>query len=157
MSVTGLEVFDATVQKTNAWLKRLMEILESDDRHLAYLALRATLHALRDRLTVEEAAELAAQLPMLVRGFYFEGWDPTGKPVRDRHLDAFLARIWRELPPGAPVDPEPAARAVFRLLAERIAEGELEDVRHVLPGEVRELWGDGRRGETVSASDQTVR
>jgi uncharacterized protein (DUF2267 family) len=157
MSVTGLEVFDATVQKTNAWLKRLMEILESDDRHLAYLALRATLHALRDRLTVEEAAELAAQLPMLVRGFYFEGWDPTGKPVRDRHLDAFLARIWRELPPGTPVDPEPAARAVFRLLAERIAEGELEDVRHVLPGEIRELWGDGRRGEAVSASDQIVR
>jgi uncharacterized protein (DUF2267 family) len=157
MSVTGLEVFDATVQKTNAWLKRLMEILVSDDRHLAYLALRATLHALRDRLTVEEAAELAAQLPMLVRGFYFEGWDPTGKPVRDRHLDVFLARIWRELPPGTPVDPEPAARAVFRLLAERIAEGELEDVRHVLPGEVRELWGDGRRGEAVSASDQIVR
>jgi uncharacterized protein (DUF2267 family) len=77
--------------------------------------------------------------------------------VRDRHLDAFLARIWRELPPGTPVDPEPAARAVFRLLAERIAEGELEDVRHVLPGEIRELWGDGRRGEAVSASDQIVR
>jgi uncharacterized protein (DUF2267 family) len=151
MSVTGLEVFDATVHKTNAWLKRLMEILDSQDRHLAYLALRATLHALRDRLTVEEAAELAAQLPMLVRGFYYEGWDPTGKPVRDRHLDQFLARIWQELPPSAPIDPEPAARAVFRLLAERIADGEVEDVRHILPAEVRELWGDRRpRAAAVS-------
>jgi uncharacterized protein (DUF2267 family) len=156
MSVTGLEVFDATVHKTNAWLKRLMAILDTQDRHLAYLAMRATLHALRDRLTVEEAAELAAQLPMLVRGFYYEGWDPTGKPVRQRHADEFLARIWRELPPGAPIDPEPAARAVFRLLAERVAEGEVEDVRHILPAEIRELWGERRPGEAAVGGERGV-
>ena len=150
MSITGLDVFDATVHKTNAWLKRLMEIGGWQDRHLAYVALRATLHALRDRLTVEETAQLAAQLPMLVRGFYYEGWDPTGAPARDRHQEAFLARIWRELPPGAPMDPEPVARAVFRLLSERVADGEIDDVRHVLPAEIRELWPAAPVGEPVT-------
>ena len=68
MSTTGLPVFDTTVQETNLWLKAIMEGLHTDDRHLAYVALRATLHALRDRIGPENAVHLAAQLPMLVRG-----------------------------------------------------------------------------------------
>ena len=152
MSVTGLEVFDATVHKTNAWLKRLMAIGGWEDRHLAYAGLRATLHALRDRLTVEETAELAAQLPMLVRGFYYEGWDPTGKPTRDRTQEEFLARIWRELPPNSPMEPDAVARAVFRLLSERVAEGEIDEVRHILPEDIRELWPTAAVAEAVSGS-----
>jgi uncharacterized protein (DUF2267 family) len=144
MSVTGLDVFDETVHKTNAWLKRLMAIEGWEDRHLAYLALRATLHALRDRLTIEEVAQLSAQLPMLVRGIYYEGWDPTGKPVRERHREEFLERIERELDPDLPIDAESAARAVFRLLSESLAEGEIEDVRHILPAGIRDLWADVR-------------
>jgi uncharacterized protein (DUF2267 family) len=70
-----------------------MEVLGWPNRHKAYLALRATLHALRDRLTVEEVAQLGAQLPTLIRGFYYEGWDPTGKPLRVRHKEQFLARL----------------------------------------------------------------
>jgi uncharacterized protein (DUF2267 family) len=139
MSATGLEVFDRTIHKTNIWLKELMEILGSSERHEAYTALRATLHALRDRLTIEEAAHFAAQLPMLIRGFYYEGWNPTGKPVKERHLDEFLAHIAQELR-ATDIDPEEAARAVFLVVANRISEGEIEDVEHVLPSEIRELW-----------------
>ena len=61
MSVTGLEVFDKTVQTTNAWLKEIMEATGLDRRR-AYRALAAVLHALRDRLTVDEVAQLGAQL-----------------------------------------------------------------------------------------------
>src|SRR4030088_1666737 len=124
MSTTGLEVFDRTIHKTNIWLKDLMGMLECLDRHEAYRALRATLHALRDRITIEEVAQFAAQLPMLIRGFYYEGWDPTGKPLKERHVDHFLPRIEQELGPDA-IDSERVARAVFLLLANRISEGEI--------------------------------
>jgi uncharacterized protein (DUF2267 family) len=106
----------------------------------AYLALRTTLHALRDRLTVEEVAQLGAQLPMLVRGFYYEGWDSTGTPLRVRHKEQFLARIQEEFRSDEPIDPERVARAVFGILARRVAAGEIEDVKHVLPAELRHLW-----------------
>jgi len=138
MSTTGLDVFDRTLHKTNIWLKDLMELMNCQDRHEAYLALRATLHALRDRLTIEEAAQFAAQLPMLIRGFYYEGWDPTGKPLKERHKEEFLERIRQEIR-GYQV-PEQVARAVFTVLANRVSEGEIEDVEHVLPQDIRNLW-----------------
>jgi uncharacterized protein (DUF2267 family) len=140
MSMTGLDVFDRTVHKTNSWLNELMEILGWDDRHKAYLALRVTLHALRDRLTVEETAQLGAQLPMLIRGFYYEGWDPTGKPLKVRQAEEFLARIEEHFSDDEQVDAELVARAVFTVLSNRVTEGEIEDVKHVLPAELRGLW-----------------
>ena len=140
MSMTGLDVFDRTVHKTNNWLNELMEVLGWQDRHKAYLALRVTLHTLRDRLTVEEVAQLAAQLPMLIRGFYYEGWDPTGKPLKERSKEEFLARIEEYFSGDDPVDPEQVARAVFTVLSNRVTEGEIEDVKHVLPAEIEDLW-----------------
>src|ERR687886_176925 len=65
MSSTGLEVFDRTVQETNIWLGEIAEDL-GPDRQVAYRVLRAVLHALRDRLTVEQAAHLSAQLPRML-------------------------------------------------------------------------------------------
>ena len=140
MSATGLDVFDTTLQKTHIWLKDLMQVLGTEDRHRAYLALRATLHALRDRLTVEEVAQLGAQLPMLIRGFYYEGWDPTGKPLRVRHKEQFLDQIEQQFKSDDRIDPERVARAVFTVLANRVTEGEIEDVKCVLPAEIRDLW-----------------
>jgi uncharacterized protein (DUF2267 family) len=139
-TAAGVDVFDRTLHKTNIWLKHLMQLLATDDRHAAYLALRATLHALRDRLTVEEVAQLGAQLPMLIRGFYYEGWDPTGKPLKVRDREQFLARITRELRDGDRLPPERVATAVFTVLSARIAEGEIEDVKHMLPADIRDLW-----------------
>jgi uncharacterized protein (DUF2267 family) len=138
--MTGLDVFDTTVQKTNTWLKDLMEVLGWQDRHKAYLALRAGLHALRDRLTVEEVAHLGAQLPMLIRGFYYEAWDPTGKPLKVRHREEFLARIEQELRGDEHLNPEVVASAVFAVLEMRITDGEIENVKHLLPTELRSLW-----------------
>ena len=140
MSMTGLDVFDRTIHKTNNWLNELMEALGWHDRHKAYLALRVTLHALRDRLTIEEVAQLGAQLPMLIRGFYYEGWDPTGKPLKERHKEEFLARIAEQFSGDDQADAEQVARAVFSVLSDRVTEGEIEDVKHVLPAELRELW-----------------
>jgi uncharacterized protein (DUF2267 family) len=140
MSATGLDVFDTTLHKTNSWLNDFGAVLGWQDRHKAYLALRASLHALRDRLTVEEVAQLGAQFPMLIRGFYYEGWDPTGKPLRVRHKEQFLARIEQQFKGDDGIDPEWVARAAFTVLANRIADGEIEDVKHILPAEIRALW-----------------
>lgn len=139
MSTKGLEVVDTTLQKTHTWLNELMGELRLDDRHQAYLALRAGLHALRDRLTVEEAAHLGAQLPLLIRGMYYEGWTPRGKPVKWHH-DEFLAAISSTCPVCQDVAPERVARAVFKVLAGHISAGEIRDVKQMLPKELRALW-----------------
>jgi uncharacterized protein (DUF2267 family) len=146
MSATGLEVFDTTLQKTNLWLNDLMRALAWEDKHKAYLALRGTLHALRDQLRVDEVAQLGAQLPMLIRGLYYEGWDPDRNEKAARRLsredqqEDFLAQIERPFRRDDDVDPREVARAVFTVLANRVTQGEIEDVRHVLPHQIRDLW-----------------
>ena len=137
MSMTGLEAFDRTVHRTNEWVHELMDELAWRDKHKAYVAMKATLHALRDRLTVDEAAKLAAQLPMLVRGFYYEGWDPSDKPLKQRHKREFLAQIAREF---AEYDSEALARAVFKVMLRHVSEGEIDEVKHAMPSELEELW-----------------
>jgi uncharacterized protein (DUF2267 family) len=152
MSATGLEALDSTLQTTHLWLNDVMRALSSTDRRQAYAALRATLHALRDRLTVEEVAQLGAQFPTIIWGVYYEGWDPTGKPLRMRRKEDFLERVewglrgYDELT----LDAERVARAVFAVLAARITAGEIEDVTRILPTKIRDLWPSGPRVEPGS-------
>jgi len=134
--------FDVTIQKANVWLRELAERIGCD-RHRAYTALRATLHTLRDRLTVEEAVELGAQLPMLVRGLYYEGWTPLGKPLKMRRQDEFLAAVADRLRPNDDLDVELVVDSVLGLLSRHISPGELADVKHILPRAIRELWPEG--------------
>ena len=140
MSATGLDAFDTSVQTTDIWLRDLMAELGWEDRHKAYHAMRVVLHALRDRLPVDEAVQLAAQLPMLVRGFYYEGWRPHGKPVKERSRDEFLAHVTDGFLFDPEADSERIARAVFTVLARHVSGGEIEDVKSTLPAGVRRLW-----------------
>jgi uncharacterized protein (DUF2267 family) len=140
MSMTGVESFDATLQKTHIWLNEVMDELRWNDRYKAYGALRATLHVLRDRLSVEEAAHLGAQLPMLIRGFYYEGWTPTGKPGKERHKEELLVPIREHFRNDPDIDPDQVARAVFRVLAKQVTAGEIGDVKSMLPKDLRALW-----------------
>ena len=139
MSMTGLDVFDRTIQETNIWLKEIMDDV-GPDRRRAYHALRAVLHVLRDRLTVEEAAHLSAQLPMMIRGIYFEGWHPAGKPNTERSREDFLALVDAHLKSTSPINPETATRSVFRTLDAHLTRGEVDHVRTMLPKQIQELW-----------------
>lgn len=135
------DVFDGTLQKTQVWLNDIMSELDWHEHpHKAYLALRTVLHALRDRLTIEEAVQLGAQLPMLVRGFYYEGWTLKGKPRKERHKEDFLAHIKEEFKDDFTCEPESIARAVFKTLARHTSEGEIDEVQHSLPKALQELW-----------------
>lgn len=143
MSDTTASLFDETIQLTNIWLNELSAALDWDDRHRAYRLLRATLHALRDRLPVNEAVDLGAQLPMLVRGLYFEGWHPANKPVKERSREQFLEHIEDAFKTDPNEDNAQVVRAVFGLLANHVSEGEIEQVKHALPQDIRELWPGG--------------
>jgi uncharacterized protein (DUF2267 family) len=140
MSMTGLKVFDNTLHKTTLWLDDIMETLQWQDRHQAYSALRAVLHALRDRLTPEEATHLGAQLPMLIRGFYYEGWHPSDKPLRYRHKEEFLAHVKEQLPKVEVSELEKIISAVFDELSKQMPNGEIKQTRDQLPADIRELW-----------------
>ncbi|MFZ1991637.1 MAG: DUF2267 domain-containing protein [Alphaproteobacteria bacterium] len=140
MTTTGLSTFDETVQLSNQWLNELMRAVDWDDRNRAYRLLRATLHALRDRLPAHEAVQLGAQLPMLVRGFYYDGWHLRDVPPTERTKEAFLAHIEAAFKTDPNADTEGLVRAVFALLARKISPGEIEDVMHALPAAVRSLW-----------------
>lgn len=135
-----METFDTTIQKTNIWLKDLMEEEGWEDIHKSYLAMRAALHALRDRLTAEEASQLASELPMLVRGFYYEGWSPANKPRKLHTKQEFLDTVAEGLPDDPELDPERVARGVFAILAKRISKGEVQDIKRSLPPEIKDLW-----------------
>ncbi len=142
MSMTGFEPFDRAVQKAFVWLNEVMEEMGTSDRHKAYIAMRGALHALRDRLPVVEAAQLAAQMPLLLRGLYYEGWSPAHVPVRLRHRQEFLEYVARAFPRNSDIDPEQAVRATFTVLRRHITPGELEDVIASFPKEMRDLWGE---------------
>lgn len=140
MTSTTIGSFESTIHKTNVWLKDVMEALSWESHERAYHALRAVLHALRDHLSTEEVADLAAQLPMLVRGFYFDGWSPNRRTTSERHRDQFLAHIDEALGDDMTVTSEEVARAVFRVISKHVSEGEIADVKHTLPHQIRELW-----------------
>ncbi|MFI5343909.1 MAG: DUF2267 domain-containing protein [Chlamydiales bacterium] len=143
MSKRGPEVFDSTLQKTQTWLNELMHLLHWDDQQKAYLALRGTLHALRDRLPLEIVVKFGAQLPMLIRGFYYEGWKPTDSPLKMKSIQEFLdfvATHFHETSLNQKTDIERVVRAVFQLIANHIAPGEIHHIRQVLPVHLANLW-----------------
>jgi uncharacterized protein (DUF2267 family) len=142
MSTTNNAAFDSTIHTTNVCLHELMDLMGWQDKHRAYHALRVVLHALRDRLPVDQAAAFGAQLPMLVRGFYYEGWHPGGKPVRVRHKGEFLAQVAADFGGNPFETPEQIARAVFQVIARHVTPGEIAHLKLTLPGELRSLWSE---------------
>lgn len=138
--MTGLDEWDRTIHKANSWLKDLMTELEWDNRHKAFVGLRAVLHALRDRLRVDEAVHLGAELPVILRGVYYDGWDPSKTPFKARKREEFLQRVAENLPSLTDIVPEEITRAVFSLLAGRVSEGEIRDIRLVMPRDMEPLW-----------------
>ncbi len=145
MTQTGLSEFNAAIQTSNLWLADVMDELRWEDRHRAHHAFQAVLRALRNRLPIDEAVQFGAQLPVLIRGYYYEAWDPRDVPVKERSKEDFLKHIadafWGRSFLGTPtIDPEAVTRGVFRVIARHVSAGEIDDVKHVLPAAIRELW-----------------
>src|SRR5262249_16500381 len=103
MSATGLDVFDKTLQTTNIWLDEIMAEL-GPDRQVAWRVLGAVLHALRDRLQTGLAVHLGAQLPLLVRGLYYDQWRASEQLVKQRSTEAFLEQVAERVADIRPVN-----------------------------------------------------
>ncbi|MBY0509377.1 MAG: DUF2267 domain-containing protein [Rhodospirillaceae bacterium] len=137
MAATGLEQFDKSLQTANIWLRELMKRLGSD-RHTAWSVLGAVLHTLRDRLTNEQVAHLGNQLPLLVRGLFYDQWHPVAVSKKLRKGEEFLARISERLQTKRLVNTEQAARSVFSVLVAH-PKGEIQKILKTLPPEIRAL------------------
>ena len=139
MSATGLDVFDRTIQTTNIWLDEIMERI-GPDRHLAWKVLSAVLHKLRDRLPADLSAHLGAQLPLLVRGAYYDLYRPSVQPTRLGTAEEFIQEVAKWLSDTRPVDPKDAIAAVFAVLNHHVEPGQVAKVRQALPASIRDLW-----------------
>lgn len=139
MAATGLDAFDKTLHTTNLWLDEISEDI-GPDRQLAWHVLGTVLRAIRDAVQVEQSAHLAAQLPLLVRGAYFDQYRPAAQPAAARSHDDFIARIRDDLDGSRPVNPEQAAAAVMGTLNRHVTAGQIKKVRDALPKGIRAIW-----------------
>jgi uncharacterized protein (DUF2267 family) len=139
MGMTGLRSLDQSVMTTKEWLKDVMWEAHLDDEEDAYVITRAVLQVLRDRFRIDDAVEFGAQLPMILRGVYYDGWDPSGKPEKIRSQQEFLNRVEEHIGPRQ-IDARRATTAVLRVLDKHMTAGEINDVKSTLPHEILELW-----------------
>lgn len=140
MSNQGLEVIDHTVQLTHEWINELAERLDWSNHRNVFHLLRLTLTGLRDLLGHNEAAQLSAQLPILIRGVYYEGWRPSDTPLKGQQKFSFIERIDVKLHDYPEYRGEQDIQSVFKLLNARISEGEIADIRSTLPDSIRDFW-----------------
>jgi uncharacterized protein (DUF2267 family) len=139
MSDTEPSIIQHSVEKTHIWLNAVAAELGDEDRQYAYRALRAVLHALRDRLTVDTAAKLAAQLPTLIRGIYFEDWDPSRTPLPVHDVARFLDHVAEEGHMAGETEASLAVSAVMAVLRAHVSRGEIDSLLAVLPDSFRVL------------------
>lgn len=140
MADTDLPVVELSIEKTRLWTRELAEILgRPDDPHYAFRVLRSFFHTLRDRLPLEEAVHLAAQLPELLRGVWYEGWRPDTTPLAYHDRDTFLSLLADEARLAGETEAAFAVEAVVRVMRSHLSPGELDKVAKALPQEVAHL------------------
>ena len=130
----GFSSFKTTEDKTNRLLHEIEEAYgwPRERRNWSYAALRAVLHTMRDRLTVDETAQLGAQLPMLVRGIFYAEWDPSKVPMK-LNKEEFMQRIRERFPYQIEGDIEQLEYTVLQAVRRYISDGEWDDVKSAMP------------------------
>jgi len=131
-----------STEAVNEWVNELDETLGWEDKDKSFQVLRATLHALRDVLPISEVAQLSSQMPILIRGIFYEEWKPSKSASELHEAKAFVQHVHDIIPNDRIGDPERAVTAVFLLLNMRITAGEISDVRANLREGLRKLWPD---------------
>ena len=139
MSTTILPLFDKSLQTTAIWLEEIQSEI-GPDRAFAWRVLSVVLQNLRDHLPLELSAHLGAQLPMIVRGTFYDQFDPTGLPRQAHSAEDFLGAVEEGLRDHRGVDPRAAVQAVFGVLDRHLSKGQIEKVVRSLPRGIRAMW-----------------
>ncbi len=139
MATKHVDIIDRSIEKAHVWVNDLADALGTEDRQYAYRVLRAVLHALRDHLPVNEGAQLSAQLPVFVRGIFYEGWTPGRTPEHARDRDTFLRAVASEARLAGETEASFAVSATGRVLSLHVSSEEVGSVLHALPAHLREL------------------
>lgn len=135
---SSINIVDQNIKVINTWLKDISAELDGITEEEAWSRLRAVLQTIRDRITVNEAADFAAQLPVIVRGLYFEGWRPAETPHKWRHRDDYMEAFNRKL--DGVDNGEETLKAVLRVMDRHLGNNELNRVKEMHPKEVWDLW-----------------
>lgn len=137
-SSTSLTSFTNAAQQAQQWVNELARDLCWSEQS-AYRFLKSVLQTLRDWLPPAEMADLSAQLPVLIRGIYFAGWNPSA-PVCERKKRDFVLSVRSSFGYDDNVDFDVAINAVFKLLDRHISKGEIIQVRNSMKKSLRLLW-----------------
>ncbi|MBB3146814.1 uncharacterized protein (DUF2267 family) [Phyllobacterium trifolii] len=140
MSNTTIAAFTHGAQQAQQWVNELDDDLNWDDKGRAYRLLRSVLHTLRDFLSIEEVADLSAQLPIVIRGVFFEEWDPSTAPVWKRKKQDFIEQVASDFKNDPLDNSNVAVAAVFKLMDRHISQGEITQVRNSMQKSLRNLW-----------------
>ena len=132
-------ILQRSAEQARHWIDETATELGHDDKLAAYRTLKGVLHTLRDRSTVAESAQLASQLPELIRGAYYENWRPAGTPEHYRDAAAFLDRVRDHTGLAGETEASFAVTAVMTVLRRHVSSGELDDLLATMPSPIREL------------------
>ena len=135
------------LKKTNdhtiIFLKKMMNTGEFRSPDHAFVVLRATMKALRDRIGPGEAFHLGGQLPALLRGYFFEGYDMTNvKKVQgtSRGVNQFMGEVKDYIDQYDFMDLEKVVPIALNVLLQSIDQGEADQIVNQLPTEIQNLF-----------------
>ncbi|MBI3133973.1 MAG: DUF2267 domain-containing protein [Bacteroidetes bacterium] len=138
--------FDQFAAEGNEFVARLAkELGYPKDKARAGRVLKSVLHAVRDQLTPTESVQLIAQLPMFLKAVYVHNWSLKTVKKKTRKFDDFLMEICvidgdvsqSDFPTNN--DIETAVSVVFMMLRKYLSLGEIEDIKALLPKELKPL------------------
>lgn len=137
MGDAGYTSFATTVDKANHILAQIEDDYgwPKDRRGQSYAALRTVLHTLRDRMTVDQTAQFAAGLPMVVRGMFYEGWEPSRVPQR-MNADEFRERVREGFSYNVTGGTDPLVKTVVGALRHHVSDGEWAKITSTMPDEL---------------------
>lgn len=140
--MTSIPILEKNIHQTMDWIYAIeAENAWEDDNHKrTFAVLRIVLQELRDLLPIENAIHLSAQLPLIIRGLFFENWSTHSEQLKLRRKEDFLISVAASLCSYPDLDIEAAVRSVLKTLRRKISEGEIEKLIVVIPTHIRELF-----------------